>query len=188
MSLALFTSLRSLAVSTTLLLTAALSSLASAQIIGSDDGPLSPDLSNGYSGYFTTIDDKTNKPKSILRVTVKDDMLYAQVVKLLTKPQDSLCEKCPDNLKNKPVRGMYVINGLKRDGDEFSRGEILDPENGKTYKARVWPDEGNLKVRGYLGIFYRTQEWKANKNYVPETPVKAAPGPDNSEPANAADT
>ncbi len=148
----------------------------------SHEGSLSPDLHNGYSGYFTTIDDKTNKPKSIVRVTVKDDMLYAQVEKLLLKPQDTLCEKCPGDRKNKPVVGMYVIDGLKRDGDEFSRGQIIDPENGKTYKARIWPDDGNLKVRGYLGIFYRTQEWTADKNYVPDTPVKAAP----SESAPAA--
>jgi uncharacterized protein (DUF2147 family) len=35
----------------------------------------------------------------------------------------------------------------------------MDPDNGKVYTAEVWPEDGKLKVRGYLGPFYRTQTW-----------------------------
>ena len=29
----------------------------------------------------------------------------------------------------------------------------------KIYKAEVWNEDGKLKVRGYLGVFYKTQTW-----------------------------
>jgi uncharacterized protein (DUF2147 family) len=35
----------------------------------------------------------------------------------------------------------------------------MDPEDGKVYKAEIWREAGTLKVRGYLGMFYRTQTW-----------------------------
>ncbi|MBL8333783.1 MAG: DUF2147 domain-containing protein, partial [Rubrivivax sp.] len=40
-------------------------------------------------------------------------------------------------------------------------GDVLDPENGKVYRARLKPIEGGkqLQLRGYLGPFYRTQVW-----------------------------
>jgi len=42
-------------------------------------------------------------------------------------------------------------------------GEILDPNNGKTYKVRLTPADGGKKldVRGYIGapLFGRTQTW-----------------------------
>jgi uncharacterized protein (DUF2147 family) len=39
------------------------------------------------------------------------------------------------------------------------RDPILDPEDGKAYKAEVWAEGGKLKVRGYVGFLYRTQTW-----------------------------
>jgi len=40
-------------------------------------------------------------------------------------------------------------------------GKILDPENGKEYRASLTPIEGGkrLEVRGFLGPFWRTQTW-----------------------------
>ena len=38
-------------------------------------------------------------------------------------------------------------------------GTILDPGDGKVYKAEIWIEDGKLKVRGYLGPFYKTQTW-----------------------------
>jgi uncharacterized protein (DUF2147 family) len=36
---------------------------------------------------------------------------------------------------------------------------IMDPEDGKTYKAEIWVEGDTLKVRGYVGVFYKTQTW-----------------------------
>jgi uncharacterized protein (DUF2147 family) len=54
---------------------------------------------------------------------------------------------------------MEIIDGLTRDGDEWNSGTILDPEDGKEYRCKIWLEDGELKVRGYLYFFYRTQSW-----------------------------
>ena len=41
----------------------------------------------------------------------------------------------------------------------LGRARQLDPEDGKVYKAEMWTEGSNLKVRGYLGPFYKTQTW-----------------------------
>ena len=58
--------------------------------------------------------------------------------------------------------GLQIIRGVKPDGDGvWGGGEILDPNNGKTYRTRLKPVDGGkkLEMRGYIGPFYRTQTW-----------------------------
>ena len=61
------------------------------------------------------------------------------------------------------MQGMTILTGLKKDGDEWTGGEILDPNNGKLYKAKVKLAEAGrkLELRGYVGIptLGRTQTW-----------------------------
>jgi len=49
--------------------------------------------------------------------------------------------------------GLSLRKGKWRDG------RILDPNNGKYYDCQIWLEDNKLKVRGYIGFFYRTQEW-----------------------------
>ena len=50
------------------------------------------------------------------------------------------------------------LNGNKK-GDKWEGGKIYNPKNGKTYKCSIWLDGNNLKVRGYVAMFYETQTW-----------------------------
>ncbi|MDX1453906.1 MAG: DUF2147 domain-containing protein [Gammaproteobacteria bacterium] len=70
----------------------------------------------------------------------------------------------PDpELRDRPVEGLKIMQGFAYDGDDrWTDGTIYDPENGKTYRCKIWlTDDGHLKVRGYVGIslFGRTTEW-----------------------------
>jgi uncharacterized protein (DUF2147 family) len=49
---------------------------------------------------------------------------------------------------------------MKKDDGEYVDGDILDPENGKVYRCKLWVEEGKLQVRGYIAFLYRTQTWK----------------------------
>ena len=77
--------------------------------------------------------------------------------------QDDKCVECTDERKDQPILGMEILRGLKKtEGkDAWEGGTILDPKNGKIYKATVTPIEGGkkLQMRGYIGFFYRTQVW-----------------------------
>ena len=76
---------------------------------------------------------------------------------------DAVCEACSGELKDKPVQGMQILQGLKADGDWYEGGTILDPNNGKVYKAKLRVVDGGakLEVRGFIGISLlgRTQTW-----------------------------
>jgi uncharacterized protein (DUF2147 family) len=80
-------------------------------------------------------------------------------------PEDSVCGKCSDDRKGKRIVGMEIVRHMRstRDGDEWSGGEILDPQNGKTYRAKMKLSDGGKKliVRGYIGfsLFGRSQTW-----------------------------
>lgn len=55
--------------------------------------------------------------------------------------------------------GLDIIRGMRAHGDTWSGGTILDPESGKVYDCKLWVEDGQLKVRGYIAFFYRTQTW-----------------------------
>lgn len=116
-------------------------------------------------GSWQTIDDKDGTVKSEIRIVENAGVVSGKVDKILdpkTK-QDDKCEECTDERKDQLVLGMEILRGLKKvEGkDVWEGGTILDPKNGKVYKATVTPIEGGkkLQMRGYIGFFYRTQVW-----------------------------
>jgi len=120
------------------------------------------------AGLWKTIDDETKKEKSLVRISDAGGTYTGKIEKLLdpASKQDAVCEKCTDDRKDKPILGMTIITNVKQsDGDKamWDGGEILDPNNGKTYKVRLTPGEGGktLAVRGYIGapMLGRTQTW-----------------------------
>jgi len=120
---------------------------------------------SGITGKWKTFDDETNEVKSIVEVFEKSGKYYGRVVKLFRTPSedpDPVCTECDtdDPRFNKKIIGMEILKDMKKSGDEFSDGTVLDPKNGKVYRCKIWKEESDLKLRGYLGPFYRTQTWK----------------------------
>lgn len=118
-------------------------------------------------GNWKTIDDKTNQPKSIIRIELVDQKLQGTVIKIFTAPgdrPDPVCEQCKDHRKDKPVIGMTIMSGLKKTSSTlWEGGEILDPNNGSIYKVKLNLDADAkvLNVRGYVGVpmIGRSQTW-----------------------------
>lgn len=116
-------------------------------------------------GLWKTIDDKTNKPRSIVRIVEENGEFKGIVEKGLVEGEsaDRVCDKCDPPRKGQKILGMTFMWGLKKDGAEFKGGEILDPDNGKIYKCKMKLVDGGRKldVRGFIGISLigRTQTW-----------------------------
>ena len=113
-------------------------------------------------GKWTTVDDESGKPKSIVEIFKSSDGLYyGKIVQLLQKPENETCIACKDDRKNKPLIGLEIIRGLKKEGDNFTGGTITDPKTGKSYKCTITRNGDKLNVRGYIGISLvgRTQTW-----------------------------
>ena len=116
-------------------------------------------------GLWKTIDDETKTEKSLVRISEAGGALSGKIEKLLDAktPADAVCEKCSDERKGQPVVGLTIIRNAKADGakEHWEGGDIVDPNNGKVYKLRLKPLDGGkkLEVRGYIGPFYRNQQW-----------------------------
>jgi uncharacterized protein (DUF2147 family) len=116
-------------------------------------------------GVWKTIDDKTGQPKSIVEITEQNGELSGVVKEVLQSEQgpNPVCKECEGDRKDKPVVGMTIIWGMKKDGDEWSGGKILDPKNGKIYGCKMHLTEGGkkLEVRGFVGfsLLGRSQTW-----------------------------
>lgn len=117
-------------------------------------------------GVWTTIDDTTHKPKSIVEISEQNGELTGKVKEVLQSDQgpNPVCKDCEGERKNQPVTGMTIIWGMKKDGDVWDGGTILDPKNGKTYGCKLTPDADGktLQVRGFKGfsLLGRTQVWE----------------------------
>jgi uncharacterized protein (DUF2147 family) len=112
-------------------------------------------------GLWKTIDDDTKEMKSMVRISESGGVLSGKIEKLTAGREDVKCEKCEGDLKDKPVTGMTIINGMKKVDEGYEGGTILDPNNGKTYRSKMKLIEGGkrLEVRGYIGPFSRAQVW-----------------------------
>lgn len=120
------------------------------------------------SGVWQTTDDKTGKPRSLVRI-VETAGEYSAILEkglLATDTGDAICDKCTDERKGQKIIGMTIAKHLKQSANSnvYDSGEILDPENGKTYKCKMTlSSNGNaLEVRGFIGfsLLGRSQTWK----------------------------
>src|SRR5689334_18174207 len=85
-------------------------------------------------GLWKTIDDATKTERSQVRIVDNGGVLSGRIEKLLgpdAKP-DAKCDECTDDRKGKPIVGMNIINGIKKNAETeglWDGGSILDPNN-----------------------------------------------------------
>jgi uncharacterized protein (DUF2147 family) len=116
------------------------------------------------AGRWKTVDDRTGLPRGIVRIYEQNGAFFGKVeVGLKAEEAKEHCDLCTDDRKGKPVIGMVVIRAVKRQGEEYGGGDILDPDTGKVYRCKLQLlDQGKrLLVRGYMftPILGRSQTW-----------------------------
>jgi uncharacterized protein (DUF2147 family) len=119
-------------------------------------------------GRWRTIDDKTNMAKSIVTITLSNGQLQGVVERVFVPPskeEQPMCTPCPGEFSDKPVVGMRIMWGLRRNdsSQEYVDGRVFDPDAGKTYRCKIRVVDGGrkLEVRGFIGVSLlgRTQTW-----------------------------
>ncbi len=87
------------------------------------------------------------------------DKVNGKIVWLQQGPETKDKHNPDDKLKERKLMGVNILSGLSKSKEKWEGGKIYNPKNGKTYKCSMWLDGDQLKVRGYVAMFYETQTW-----------------------------
>lgn len=102
-------------------------------------------MCNGLSGLWKNVDDVSGQPRALIRITEVNGVLRGRIEKVFPGPAEDhnlQCDQCEGANKGAPVIGLTILSGLQKDGDQYTGGEILDPDNGKVYRSKVHLLEG----------------------------------------------
>ena len=126
----------------------------------------SPSSQASPIGRWKTVDDATSKEKSLVVIWEENGKVYGRIEKLIDPDPhdpDPRCVRCDGELKGQPLVGLQILWNLRKDGDQWSGGKVLDPDNGKIYRCYIAVEDGGkkLKVRGFIGVSLvgRTEHW-----------------------------
>ncbi len=134
----------------------------------------------GIDGLWSTQDDKTHKPRGVVRIYEDHGEYFGKIVSSFD-PRDALeiCSPCSGAMHNKPVIGLVILRDMKRNGNDndYTGGTIVDPDTGDVYKCKMSLEDGGAKlvVRGYIGmaLFGRSQVWT---RYTPPPALRETGG------------
>ena len=117
-------------------------------------------------GLWKTYSDRTGEADGLVRIVEERGEYVGRVEKVFSPPNESqnpLCERCPGELRDKPVVGIAILRGIRRGQAGYTEGTILDPDEGENYRCTITvKDAGRrLEIRGFVGLplFGRTQLW-----------------------------
>ena len=120
-------------------------------------------FSQSVLGKWKTIDDLSGKEKGIVEIYERNGVFYARILEIFeAEYRNKKCTLCSGDDKDKPLLGLIIIRGLRKDCDEYNGGKVVDPKIGKYYKCYIKLEEKDkLKIRGYIGVPWlgRTQYW-----------------------------
>src|ERR1700730_13493517 len=159
--------------------------------------PPAPAVLQTPAGLWQAVDDDTKQPTGWFLIANHDGVYSGIIARMFLKPGEdpnAVCSECKDDRQDHTWLGLEIIRGMKQDAEKPKKsreGPILDPRDGKVYKANmtVTPDGQTLVVRGYIGISLlgKNQYWTRLPAFaitmlapsVSPNPAVAAPGPAN---------
>jgi uncharacterized protein (DUF2147 family) len=139
--------------------------LLSLALAGMAAAPLHAAGSQSPLGLWKAFDDKTGKPRALVRIYLQDGRYFGRIERSFTQDAETgVCSACTDERKNQPILGLLIIRNMALRDTDYGGGDILDPENGSVYRCKfhLEKDGSALVVRGFIGLslFGHSQTWQ----------------------------
>lgn len=115
-------------------------------------------------GVWTAFNGNDGSLRALIEIRESKGILSGKIIKPYPLPGEAMtCEMCTGNLKGAPIQNFPIMANVKRDGDCWDGGQIIDPNTGDIYSVRLTLIENGSKllVRGFLGfsLFGKSQVW-----------------------------
>jgi uncharacterized protein (DUF2147 family) len=123
---------------------------------------------DALSGLWESYDDHTGKASGVVRIYAERGKFFGRIEKSFTSGDDiAVCNACTDERKGQPIIGLVVIRNVKKEGESYVGGDILDPDSGTVYRCKMQLENAGsqLVVRAFVGVslFGRSQTWQRVK-------------------------
>lgn len=130
-------------------------------VAGAGAQQLSQKLQNAVGHWQVVNNDGT--PGGKVDTYIESGKLFGRVTEVRPgRTTHDVCDKCSGEYKNHVILGMAILRNFHPEGDDWVDGTVVDPENGKEYKGKIWAvGNDKLRMRGFIGISLlgRTEEW-----------------------------
>jgi uncharacterized protein (DUF2147 family) len=118
--------------------------------------------SDAIEGVWITADGD-----GLIELQVQNEQLSGIIAGSLSDPERKNLARYDDlnpdpNLRERPLLGLAIFANLVSSGDQQWKGEVYDPNTGKTYQCTLTlVDTNTLKLRGYIGfsLLGKTRMW-----------------------------
>jgi uncharacterized protein (DUF2147 family) len=106
----------------------------------------------------------TEEKDAVVAIAPCGKAMCGAVDRFLVPPPQGLDQRDINNpdakLRNRKLLGMQILTSFVADGKVW-RGRIYDPKSGKSYRSIIRRKGPNvLEVKGCIGPFCQTQEWR----------------------------
>lgn len=110
---------------------------------------------------------------TILRLFIEADRLHGEVEAVLdpnNAPLNPVCERCPGELRGKPLVGMRFLRDLRREGTRWVGGRVMDLRPGLTQgvvaQCELTPSDPELVIEAWKGLraLGSSRTWKRMEN------------------------
>ena len=117
-------------------------------------------------GIWMMVDGDGGSDLGKAKIVIRNDTLSAVITEIFgrSRGEVAVCDLCSDSLKGKPLVGMTILKGFRQKDRVWSKGRMLDIQDGKWYRAELElsPDETTLSVFSYIWFIVKvgkTQKW-----------------------------
>ena len=117
------------------------------------------------SGFWMTINKKTNNPSSVIAVYPYEGKYYGRIIATYNKEgviNDTIYspkDRAPGIEGTPYYSGLDIVFDAIPSSNERCKGYIVDPTKGKVYRAELWKKGNDLILRGKVFVFGRNEIW-----------------------------